>query len=276
MKDDSFDKQARKVIPESENKCVWMESGYISFKLCDFGYDCANCGLDIAMRTHHSNRRGSAGVAPTPPTYPQELKEVNQSTSLQLLDEFQPFHQKLKPNLCYHSGFSWLEKIDEKKARIGIDPFLLQLLENVHVIVMPLPNSRIHQGEYFCWLFGDYAPLPLVSPVNGVVNFINEKVRQEPESLITQENKYIWLADVTIDDYAKDKKNLMDGYTAHQWRDAQVEILKRQLGSSLESNLTQIGNTLLDGGTRLTHIVDVLGKKQYYDIIFKFIKKVNQ
>ena len=132
------DQQTHKLIPPDENKCIWMEAGYISFKLCDMRYDCAHCGLDIAMRTAHTDRRGSDGVAPTLPIQSPKPKEVTLSLSQQLLAEFPPFQQQIKSNLYYHSRFSWLDRADEKSARLGIDPFLLQLLGNVHVIVMPL------------------------------------------------------------------------------------------------------------------------------------------
>ena len=36
--------------PQGFNKCVWMESGVVSYKLCDFEYTCEACPFDRALR----------------------------------------------------------------------------------------------------------------------------------------------------------------------------------------------------------------------------------
>ena len=36
--------------PQHFDKCVWMESGVVSYKLCDFEYNCEACPFDRALR----------------------------------------------------------------------------------------------------------------------------------------------------------------------------------------------------------------------------------
>ena len=36
--------------PQHFDKCVWMESGVVSYKLCDFEYNCEACPFDQALR----------------------------------------------------------------------------------------------------------------------------------------------------------------------------------------------------------------------------------
>ena len=43
-------KKSLKIIPLGKKKCVWMESGVISYKLCDNNYDCPTCAYDHAMQ----------------------------------------------------------------------------------------------------------------------------------------------------------------------------------------------------------------------------------
>ena len=100
------------------------------------------------------------------PILNEAIKEVNFDSIMRLVDTYPPFQMGIKKNLFYHSKFTWVEPVTNRTLRLGIDPFLLQLLNHVHVIVLPLVNTRIHQGEYFCWLFGEYPPLPLVAPVS--------------------------------------------------------------------------------------------------------------
>ncbi len=42
-------KQGLKIIPGNERKCIWMESGAVSFKLCNNQYQCDTCQFDMAM-----------------------------------------------------------------------------------------------------------------------------------------------------------------------------------------------------------------------------------
>ena len=38
------------LIREEERKCVWMTSGFISYKLCDKNYQCEICPFDQAIK----------------------------------------------------------------------------------------------------------------------------------------------------------------------------------------------------------------------------------
>jgi len=49
-------KRGLKVIPTGERKCIWMEAGAVSFKLCTNHYQCSTCEFDMAM----SNRAKQA------------------------------------------------------------------------------------------------------------------------------------------------------------------------------------------------------------------------
>lgn len=48
-----------RIIPANERKCIWMESGVISFKLCNNNYNCDTCKFDTAIsdRIHNSNKK---------------------------------------------------------------------------------------------------------------------------------------------------------------------------------------------------------------------------
>lgn len=41
--------QGMKIIPTGERKCIWMDAGVVSFKLCTNQYQCNTCEFDIAM-----------------------------------------------------------------------------------------------------------------------------------------------------------------------------------------------------------------------------------
>lgn len=51
------DESSRRIAP-IRNRCIWMEAGILSYLLCDREFDCENCPLDDAMRSHYSDRGG--------------------------------------------------------------------------------------------------------------------------------------------------------------------------------------------------------------------------
>jgi glycine cleavage system H lipoate-binding protein len=44
-------KESLKIVPPGKKKCVWMEAGVVSYKLCDNNFDCPTCSYDHAMQT---------------------------------------------------------------------------------------------------------------------------------------------------------------------------------------------------------------------------------
>lgn len=49
-----------KVIPSGERKCLWMEAGVVSYKLCRNQYQCSTCDFDLAMSNRVMKERQSA------------------------------------------------------------------------------------------------------------------------------------------------------------------------------------------------------------------------
>lgn len=46
-----------KIVPAGKRKCIWMEAGVVSFKLCDNNYDCPTCAYDHAMQSRAEEAR---------------------------------------------------------------------------------------------------------------------------------------------------------------------------------------------------------------------------
>jgi glycine cleavage system H lipoate-binding protein len=50
-------KEGMKIVPPGKKKCIWMESGVVSYKLCDNNYDCPTCVYDQAMQAKVASRK---------------------------------------------------------------------------------------------------------------------------------------------------------------------------------------------------------------------------
>ena len=53
--------ESMKIVPPGKKRCVWMEAGVVSYKLCDNNYDCSTCVYDHAMQTKGCPTKGKHG-----------------------------------------------------------------------------------------------------------------------------------------------------------------------------------------------------------------------
>ncbi len=53
-----------KIVPPGKKKCVWMEAGVVSYKLCDNNYDCTTCSYDHAMDAKVARQKQAAIADP--------------------------------------------------------------------------------------------------------------------------------------------------------------------------------------------------------------------
>ena len=57
-------KESMKIVPPGKKKCVWMEAGVVSYKLCDNNYDCSTCVYDQAMQTKVAQHKDAMATVP--------------------------------------------------------------------------------------------------------------------------------------------------------------------------------------------------------------------
>jgi glycine cleavage system H lipoate-binding protein len=63
-----------KVVPPGKKKCIWMEAGVVSYKLCDNNFDCPTCSYDQGMQLKVARERASLTTpAPVAEPLPQEF-----------------------------------------------------------------------------------------------------------------------------------------------------------------------------------------------------------
>jgi len=61
-------KESMKIVPPGKKKCIWMEAGVVSYKLCDNNYDCPTCVYDQGMQLKVARQKEAAQVSRLEPT----------------------------------------------------------------------------------------------------------------------------------------------------------------------------------------------------------------
>ena len=79
----SAKRESMKIVPPGKKKCVWMEAGVVSYKLCDNNFDCSTCSYDHAMDDKVARHKAAAAVQPVP-TAPEKFNETWVDKMMQL------------------------------------------------------------------------------------------------------------------------------------------------------------------------------------------------
>ena len=77
-------KKSFKVVPPGKKKCIWMEAGVVSYKLCDHNFDCQTCSYDQGMQLKVSRQRASLAAVPVAAPLPDEFTPTWVEKEMQL------------------------------------------------------------------------------------------------------------------------------------------------------------------------------------------------
>lgn len=222
-------------------KCVWMSSKVVAYKLCNRNFDCDNCEFDTALRNSAAQR--------------------NTRTEFQL--PFQDLIEKLKKPEKIHGSHVYflknsltLKTLLDNYYYIGINPSALLILDGVTSTKLKSENRPVKKDDAFFRLEGDWGTFDVKSPINfkflGKINgdkedymtgkwfgFI-EAEKEEVKSAFVEENKY--------KEFLNDLAPFLE------------EEIQRQ---------TKAGITMADGGYRVKHLTQVIGKGRYKELLKK-------
>jgi glycine cleavage system H lipoate-binding protein len=73
------EKEVLRVVPPGKNKCIWMDAGIVSYRLCIYNFDCPSCEFDHAMQLKLSRQSEAQKLAPVTLEVLQEEKPLTES-----------------------------------------------------------------------------------------------------------------------------------------------------------------------------------------------------
>lgn len=230
------------LIPEEERKCIWMTTGFITYKLCDRNYRCEICPFEQAIKNGESAKDDF-----------QEPEEDSTEGSLSSDPSV-----GINGSIFYHPDHCWVQVENPEKARIGIDDLLTQLITNVRVVILPKVGSFTREGEYCAHIIQTDYILPVISPLSGSVQTVNPRLIKEPELIIDDPRGDGWLITISPNNLESDLKNLLFGRKALSWyRREEREIIART-DLMLKHNPEAVGPTMQDGGVRIGGLQEML------------------
>jgi len=234
------------LIPEDEQKCIWMTTGFISYKLCDRSYQCETCPLDQAIKNEEVGEDDWG--RPFHKVSPSEVNGMEESLR----------SDSISGSVFYHPDHCWVQVENPEKVKVGIDDLLAQLITNVKVVILPQTGSFYGQGECCAHVIQDDYILPVVAPLSGSIQTVNLRLKKEPELIISDPGGDGWLITIKPKNLESDLKKLLFGREALLWYRREEKELIARADLLLQHGSQAVGPTMQDGGVRVDRLRDIL------------------
>jgi glycine cleavage system H lipoate-binding protein len=249
-------RESLKIVPPGKMKCIWMEAGVVSYKLCDNNYDCSTCSYDHAMDAKITKEKIAADVSATmseswiemmmklPATqrkcrymltgeigrklcanayacgscsFDQMMQERFQAEPLPVQASTKEAGFEMAEGFYYHEGHTWARPEYGGRIRVGFDDFAQKLFGKKGRIELPAIGQKVKQGEAGFVVKRNGQTVQILTPVEGVVTHINKELLNQPE--LVNESPYDkgWLFTIEPVSLRKNLKSLYFGEDAHRY-----------------------------------------------------------
>ncbi|MFZ4439249.1 MAG: glycine cleavage system protein H, partial [Syntrophales bacterium] len=154
----------------------------------------------------------------------------------------------------------WAQVENPEKVKVGIDNLLAELILNVKVVILPKVGSYYRQGECCAHIIQDDYILPVIAPLSGSIQSVNDSLKKEPELILSDSKGDGWLITIKPGNLESDLKKLLFGRKALSWYQREEKELIARTDLMLQHNhqIQALGPTMQDGGVRINSLHDML------------------
>jgi len=283
--------------------CIWMEAGVIDYKICNRNFDCANCDFDRAMteaaRRNLALQRARSGVGrktatvipwqgktrptapmgkgkrPSPPGHDRYLcphcsydRLLDDQSELFLTPEppttTEVFGFRVPTSSYLHRGHTWVHLETGGRVRIGLDDFSQKVLGPAETLFLPEVGEAWRQNTVGFDLSRGQNRASVLAPLDGVVEAVNPKVRQNPGLAHDDPYGEGWLVVVSPTNLKPDLEGLLFGRHNVAW----IEQEAHKLLGLLE---TTAGVTLPSGGAIIDDVYGHFPELGWQRLVAEFL-----
>ncbi len=145
-------------------------------------------------------------------------------------------------NYYLHRGHAWAALEGDDRVRVGLDDFSQKLLGPAEEVRLPEIGKVYYQDHLCLTLIRQGKKASFEAPVDGAIEAINPKVRQNPSLIHDDPYGEGWLFMVKPVNLRRNLENLLSGEDVVIWIDQESHRLLNLMD-------TRVGVTLPDGGT---------------------------
>jgi len=165
--------------------------------------------------------------------------------------------------LHFSPGHAWVAAPEGDLVTVGMDDFAQKLIGKTAEIRLPEIGSHVAQGEAGWTLCADSKAVDMLSPVDGTVVAVNEKVKASGGANGYDPYRDGWLLKVKPSRLDANLKHLLTGQLARRW----MEEVGDKLGSMMSADLGQVYQ---DGGLPINGIARGLEQEKWDEVCRSF------
>ena len=260
------------LIPKNEKKCVWMELGMVSYKICDRNFQCETCPLDQGLR-------GDNNIINHPKREIQKLVDFN--TKRQTLSRKQDsslehlLKLKLHKDCFVHPGHCCIKVLSQNRVKISIDDIVATTLGSIDNVILPLPGDKIKRDATCGQIIQFEHIFSIVSPLSGKVVKINDELADFPNELTLDPLNKGWMLIIKPDNLDLDLKYCRSGGALFSWYLKEFKWLESNLAKGFQQEPDTVGITLNDGGEISRNLRNYLPHDQYRRLVLSLLGMPN-
>jgi glycine cleavage system H protein len=249
-----------RMIPEGDKRCVWMDLGVVTYKICDRDFDCDNCPLNEGLMAHNESPHHGDDT---------EVKSPNQF-QLPIFSRLARF--KADDNRYYHPNHTWLE-ISEKhdQVTVGIDDIVSTVFGTIDKVLMPEIGSNVQRDGILCQIVQQQRVFSVYAPISGEVVEINQDVERLPDKLVIDSMHSGWIAKIKPDNLEDDLCHCRGGDGVFPWYLKELEWFDSVIARNFKQRNEEVGYTMYDGGELSRNLQDLLSPEQYRLLVLSLL-----
>jgi glycine cleavage system H protein len=166
--------------------------------------------------------------------------------------------QELPGGLFVHSGHTWA-KLDSYGGaiQVGLDGFAQGVLGRVDRFELPRDGATLRQGEPAFAALQSGKRIEFVSPVDGVVCAVNERINVDPAEARKEPYEKGWAFMLRPSNLSRDLKKLRIGAEAAAWLEREARSFT-EFVSLHRAMPAEVGATLPDGGIHAEGVMETM------------------
>src|SRR5512141_1466778 len=165
--------------------------------------------------------------------------------------------QELPGGLFVHDGHTWAKLDATGAVQVGLDVFAQRILGRVDRFELPPDGATLRQGEpAFAALQGGKR-IDFVSPVDGVVCAVNERINADPAAARKEPYEKGWAFMIRPSNFSQNLKKLRIGAEAAAWMEREARSFTEFLFLH-RAVAAEVGATLPDGGIHAGGIMETM------------------
>jgi len=237
---------------------------------------------DDSLRDHGSTRRGVVNLREKIPVGSKSLADGGNSFAASptyhdalaaIVKSFlsNSISSTLQSDRLYSKNHVWIKKVSDNNYRVGLDKYMVSLFSETWNLILPQTGTVSRRGAPLSWIILEDGTVVVRSPLGGKISKNNFQLRESPSLLNSDPYESGWICEISEAERKDMESRFFDSIAAKTFYDNQFLELEQTIVSGIEHKSDHVGITMMDGGTKIKNLNDVLGSQRYISILKKML-----